>query len=150
MKQEVKKDWLVFARGVTIQEVNPESYALKTPYADNLFSTCLSILPLIDKYVTGIKIIEGFVSRAKMLSKKKDSNKLNKYEYAHTMGNAIVLTWTEYDPDNGLSIAKEILKALPNNNIHIIIYDYGIGIYRDLDSVKILRQIPDEKRPRVI
>ena len=150
MKQKVKTDWLVFARGITIQEVNPESYALKTPYADNLFGTCLSVLPIVDKYVESVKIIEGFVSRAKMLSKKKDNNKLNKYEFAHTEGNAIVFSWNEYDPDNGLSIAKEILKALPQGNIHIIIYDYGIGVYRELDSRKILRQIPDEKKPRTI
>lgn len=149
MKLKVKEDWLVFARGITIKEVNPESYALKTPYADNIFGTCLSTLPIIDKLVEGIKIVKGFEARAKILSNKQEK-RLNKYEYAHSEGNALKITWKNFDTERALFVAKEIFKINTKGNIHLIIYDNELGIYRDLDSRKILRYVPEDNKHRTL
>ena len=81
MKQTKKDSWILFARGVTLQDVIPESNSLCPPYMDNMFSTCYCSLPIADEMVENIKVVKGFTPRAKICASR-TSRHLNKYEYA--------------------------------------------------------------------
>ena len=140
MKQK-KNSWILFARNVTLQDVIPESNSLCPPYMDNIFSTCYASLPIADEIVQGIKITKGFVARAKIFASRKDRH-LNKYEYAQSEGNAVGFTFEQWDDDTAYEIARRILYSNKDTNMHIVIEDNAISIYRELDSRKILKHIP--------
>jgi len=149
MKQTKKEKWILFAKDVSIQEVVPESNSLCPPYMDNIFATCMSTLPMIDKLVSGIRVLKGFIPRAKMFAMKTDRH-LDKYEYAHSEGNAIVVTWDSYDEDSAYDIARQIFFKLKDNNLHIILWEGSMGLYRELDSRKILKKIHGIDKPKTM
>lgn len=139
MKQK-KDKWILFARNVTLQDVVPESNSLCPPYMDNMFSTCYSTLPIADGMVDGIKIVKGFVARAKIFATRSDRH-LNKYEFALSEGNGLSFTFDKWDDDVAYEVAKRIYTKNSGSNIHIVIEEKSIAIYREMDSRKIMKHI---------
>jgi hypothetical protein len=140
MKQK-KDTWILFARNVTLQDVVPESNSLCPPYMDNIFSTCYASLPLVDTMVGDVKIIKGFIPRAKFFANKSDRH-LTKYEYALSEGNGIVFTFGNWDDDTAYEVARAVFNRNRGENIHIVIEENAIAFYRGMNSRMVLKQIP--------
>lgn len=101
--------WIRFAEGVTLREVNPDDVALKCPYMNNLFVTCMNILPRLNEIVSNIEVVKGFTSEKKL--KLKIANP-SPEELLFTKGLAIELTWPGYNSDKAISICKELFEQL--------------------------------------
>jgi len=146
-----KKQWILFARDVSMQDVNKEFYSLKPDYQDNLWGLCLSALPEIDKKVNKIEIINGFYSRSKLFTEILHGEASTEEQIKHTEGNAIEVTWENYNPDKALEVSKIIFKkSLPNEHIKIKIYDNSLGIYRQTRESELARSVGTDKIERII
>jgi len=138
---------LVFAKGVTLAEVNSENFHMKNDYADNLIVTCMEILPIIDNNVSSIKIINGFISRKKLFNEVLDSTKSpTPDQKKHCKGLALELTWKSYSRESALTIAHLLLKELHHEVLKIVIKSDSIAVFRKMAKNKIIQVFPDEVR----
>ncbi len=135
----MKKYECIFAEGVTLEQVNPDNHAMKTPYIDSLMTICLAVLPVVGQMVSGIKMINGFYSRSKLFNEvlgEKDS--ASKEQLAHTKGLALEFSWEGYDPTNALVVARKLFDNI-EDNMHIIVSDVSVGVYRHMRDKRVIR-----------
>lgn len=98
---------LYFAKGVSLNEINPDDVALKCPYMNNLVCTAMQILPIANTRIADIKILKGFVGLAKLNSEYKDK-KIPADELKHTQGLALRFTWRNYNKRDAIKLFKEL------------------------------------------
>lgn len=130
---------VIFANGITLDQVVSEGQALKVPYMDGIFTICMSILPRINNEVDGIAIVKGFISRSQLYNDiLKPNERPTKYQLLHTRAKALELTWSEFCYEKALVIGRIIFETL-EDNIHIVIKDNSIGFYRDQRDKQLIR-----------
>lgn len=130
---------VIFANGVTLQEVVSEGQALKVPYMDGIFTICMSIFPRINNKVDGIKVVKGFISRSQLYNDILNPNERpTKYQLLHTRAKALELTWSNFSYEKALVIGRIIFETL-EDNMHIIIKDASVGFYRDQRDKRLIR-----------
>ena len=125
--------------GITLPDVIPGGYALKPTYMDHIFSTCMATLPVIDDYVTDLRVVNGFYSRASLFNDRLNKgDKATKEQLAHTVGLAIEVSWKDFNYDIALAVAKALF-AGKDKNAHYIIGNESFTIVRHTDKKKIIR-----------
>lgn len=136
---------VVFAKGVTISEVNPDNYHMKNNYADNIFATCLSVLPIVDTFVKNIRVVKGFIALKKYKSDNgEDNQRSNEKKYCKGLG--LEITWDDYNKKSCRIIASKILMDLPGENFIIIIKDNSVEFLRKTLTTKIIEKVDKEFR----
>lgn len=135
----------IFAKGVTLREINPDNNALKNEFMDNLMTTCSMLLISADSVFDKISVVRGFISAGKLYNEilpAAGRSKCNQEEIRHTLGTALEITWEGFDPDKALDFCKEYIK-LTDIPVKFIVYNNSLGFYRDVPSQKILRKLDD-------
>jgi hypothetical protein len=142
---------LVFAKGITLNEVNPENFHLKNNYADNLITTCLMVFPFLDTRVSELFVTHGFISRKKLFNEiiekdDKHSKVATAEQKKHCKGLALEVSWKGFDRDKATNIAREMFKELPYEKMKFVVTANSLGIYRKVNKRKIIHSFDDEMR----
>lgn len=143
MERKTHKFEVVFAEGITLQEVNPESHAMKPPYMDSIVSISLEVLPILGSLVNGLRIEKGFFSRKSLFANKKSEDKIDHNLILHTKGKALEVSWNNFD-STYLSVVKDLFSKI-KSNMHIVIYENSIGFYKNKRDKRLIRKDLDGK-----
>ena len=144
---------LIFANGITLEDINRYEAALKNEYMDNLVSTGLSILPVIDQNLSGkqIKIKEGFIPKALLLDL---HDVLTHSMISHTKGLALKFTWTNYDYEEAYFLAHALYEYAEKNdlNFHIVILEKedAIDVHRKSSKLQIVTKLKKTDKYKII
>jgi len=154
----MRNNELIFAKNVTIDNLNPHNFALKNEYITNLISTALNTIPYANDLlgVDSVVISNGFASYKYMnevslsnfvRNQKGCNNCMIQRELLFSKGLAIGLTWKDFDPNIAIQVAKNIL--LNNDVINIVIDIIGkkLNVYFNviLNGKPITKSIIEEK-----
>ena len=119
----------VLCNGISIVELNPENFALRNDYIDNLFATAYLV---INKIInpTGIHatVVRGFLSDKFIKSELSDEAVGHSLIWKHGKGLAIEITWEGFTYQNALTIASNFVQS--NDYVACIITDSTLQIYR--------------------
>ncbi len=94
---------------VTFNSLNPHNFHLKNDYINNLLSTAFLILPVIDELIEKVEVRKGFLSRSYVRATIKN---VKPYEYQHTIGLAIEVTWSDWSYDSALIVAEKLFSSI--------------------------------------
>jgi len=126
---------LQFAKGVTMTDLNQFNHALKNDFINSLICTAFKVFPFINTKVSGIRVVNGFVSEAHAKAIgliKTDADK------AFTNGTAIEFTWTDYDPGQAVVMFRALLSEMPDC-FELLIKPESVVIFSERNN-KILSQ----------
>ena len=139
------KSEFVLRNGFSIRDLNPENYALKNDYIDNLFTTAYQV---IDKIAIpsglNISIVRGFLSRNYI------ENELSKEAEGHTLiyrfskGLALSITWDDFNYASALTVARHFVDSVSNSTC--IVTDKCLEVYRKTKKQEILHKTSSETR----
>ena len=133
-----------FAENVTIESLNPQNFAMKNDYIDNLISTALLLIPKLCRVHDDLIITRGFISHAHMNANVVIGSH-NDYLRQHEKGLALEVSWSNFDVEDATKISVMMLESF-NEPILIVVNtkDKKIGMYRRyLTDSSELRQLND-------
>lgn len=130
---------LVFAKGITLSDVNPHNFSMKNGYVSNIICTCVPVLPMISSYIDTLKCITGFMSSGYIAAhypKEAHSPEMK----LHSQGKAIKITWPNFNSMQAIDILIKIISDLPEDIVDITFIvsesDKSVAIYYGLKKGK--------------
>ena len=104
------KNELIFGDNIKMNNINPHNFALKNDYISNLMTTCLSIIPVVNRVVgkENSRVTRGFLSRQYMIDHFEMSGSLQEDLLKFSQGLALEMTFEPYDNDVAITIAHNV------------------------------------------
>lgn len=103
---------IVIANGVSISTLNPQNFALKNDYMDNLLSTAFMVFPIAIEVLGDRRFIikRGFQSHAYITQEVEAA--ITSELFKHTKGLALEFTWEGWTEEDALIVAKALYQRM--------------------------------------
>ena len=142
---------LTLANGITLGDVNPHNFSLKNGYIANLISSCIPVLPILGTYVGRMRVKMGFMS-SKFISDRYPQECHSIEMQLHSKGNAIRVTWDNYDEVSTIDTLIKVMSQLPDDVVDICFFVYhadkSVAIYYGLKEGRVIIEEYEEKGKR--
>lgn len=139
---------LIFAEGITLNQINPHNFSLKNKYMDNLITTSMTVLPVIERSLENkqLKILKGFLSNSYALDR---FETMTRSLILHTKGLALEISWDDFNENNAYFVAHNLFDYAKKNNIKLrIVIDINnefIAVYYRTSKLQIVLKTKSKK-----
>ncbi len=121
-------DQIIIAKGVSLSTLNPQNFALKNDYMNNLISTAFMAFPVAAEILGDRKFFvkRGFQSHAYVTEEVESA--ITSELIKHTKGLAVEFTWEGWTEENALVVGKAIYQQIADP-VNVIVNTENRTVY---------------------